>query len=342
MSKRRTIFIAAIFILTCVILLIHYDNDDASKAKKQVLQYFELLEQAFTKNVSEQEWRGVLSKAALTSVRGPQLEKYLIGCTLSYPRILSWSYGTTDSPPGSILVTASYQIDFPNNLKNPGLNIWHKEVFTVIKEQGNWVIDSSQEKLRHPSDLPRYALDREEAVALERNWQRNNHYTEKEILELNRTLIGPALRLVYASHNWDGPVENMSPEHQAEYHQVIQRSFLPEVINSHGWDTFIAITARYDPFFQVLQAVSNEDTIQLSLVADLFGQAYFVPAFVDVELKKKDNTWLISKISNVSAYNSVYQLKIKDPEKFQRLVTLYNFWRVRTEWFGVDESYVSL
>ena len=214
MSKRRTIFIAAIFILTCVILLIHYDNDDASKAKKQVLQYFELLEQAFTKNVSEQEWRGVLSKAALTSVRGPQLEKYLIGCTLSYPR----------------------------------LNIWHKEVFTVIKEQGNWVIDSSQEKLRHPSDLPRYALDREEAVALERNWQRNNHYTEKEILELNRTLIGPALRLVYASHNWDGPVENMSPEHQAEYHQVIQRSFLPEVINSHGWDTFIAITARYDPF----------------------------------------------------------------------------------------------
>ncbi len=341
MSKRRTIFIIAIFILACFILLIHYDNNDPSKAKKQVLQYFKLLEQAFTKNVSEQEWRDVLSKAALTSVRGPQLEKYFTGCTLSYPRILSWSYGTTDSPPGSMLVTASYQIDFPDNQKNPGLSIWHKEVFTVIKEQGKWVIDSAQEKLRHSSDLPRYALSQEEVVALESNWLRNNHYTEEEILELNRTLIDPALRLVYASHNWDGPVVAMPSEQRAKYYQI-ESVFLPEVINSPGWNSFIGIDAHYDLFFQVLQAVSNEDTIQLSLVADLFAQSLFVPAFLDIELKKKDNAWRISKVSNVSAYDSAYQLKTKDPEKFKMLATLYNFWRVRTEWFGVDESFVAL
>jgi hypothetical protein len=117
--------------------------------------------------------------------------------------------------------------------------------------------------------------------------------------------------------------------------------FLPEVINSPGWNSFVGITAHYDLFFQVLQSLSTEDTVQLSLVADLFAQALFVPAFIDVELKKVDNTWRISNISNVSAYSSTYQLKMDNPEKFEMLATLYNFWRVRAEWFGVDESFVN-
>lgn len=320
---------------------IHYENNDTSKAKKQVLRYIELLEQAFTRNLSEQEWRDVLSEPALTSVRGPQLEKHLVDCTISYPRILSWRYGTTNSGAGSIFVTASYQINFPKHHENPGLNIWHKEVFTVIRERGEWVIDSTREEQRHHADLPRYVLSQQEVAALERNWQGNNYYTEKEILELNRTLTDPALRLVYASHNWDGPVKAMSPELQAEYYKM-ERLFLPEVINSPGWNSFIEISARYDLFFQVLQSVSGKDTVRLSLVADLFAQGRFVPAFMDVELIKKDSAWLISKVSNVSAYSSAHQLKMEDPEKFQMLTTLYNFWRVRTRWFGTDESFVML
>ncbi|MBS3978080.1 MAG: copper amine oxidase N-terminal domain-containing protein [Syntrophomonadaceae bacterium] len=322
-------------------VLINYKNEDTLKAKAQVLHYLELLEQAFSRNVSQQEWLDVLSMSALTNIRGPQLENRFAGCTISYPRILTWRHGMTDSGPGAILVTASYLINYPNHHKNPGLNIWHKEVFTVIKEQGKWVIDSTREKLRHYSDLPRYVLSQEEAVELERNWQRNNHYTKKEILELNRTLTDPALRLVYASHNWDGPVEAMPSEQKAKYYQI-KSLFLPEVINSPGWNAFIGITARYDLFFQVLQSASSEDTVQLRLVADLFAQSWFVPAFMDVELKKEDNAWRISKISNVSAYDSAYQLKIKDPEKFKMLATLYNFWRVRAEWFGIDESFVTL
>jgi hypothetical protein len=322
-------------------VLIHYNDDDTSKAKEQVLHYLELLERASTESVSEQEWRDVLSKSSLTSIREPQLEEYFIDYIVSYPRILSWRYGAASSGSRTILITASYQIDFPNHPTNPGLNIWYKEIFEVIQEQDKWVIASAWEKRRHHSDLPRYVLDPEETATLERNWQRNNYYTEKEIQELNRTLTDPALRLIYASHNWDGPMEAMPHEQQAEYYQM-KSLFLLEVINSPGWNSFIGITAHYDLFFQVLQSVSIEDTVQLSLVADLFAQATFVPAFIDVELKKEDNAWRISKISNVSAYSSAYQLKMEDPEKFEMLATLYNFWRVRAEWFGIDESFVTL
>lgn len=322
-------------------VLIRYSSENTSKAKAQVLDYLGLLGRAFTENLSEQQWKTVLSKSGLKNIRGPQLKEYLKGCTISYPQILSWKYSTSDSGHRTSLITAGYQINFPDDPTNPGLNIWHKEVFAVILEQGKWVIDSVREERRHLSWLPRYALSRDKSEELERHWQRSNHYSKEEIYELNRTLTDPALRLVYASHNWDGPVENMPPEQQKEYFKM-QRLFLPNVINSHGWNAFIAMTARYDLFFQVLQAVSNKDTIQLSLVADLFAQGHFIPAFIDVELKIKNNTWRISKISNVSSYNSVYQLKIENPERFEMLTTMYNFWRVRKHWFGVDESFVTL
>jgi hypothetical protein len=339
MNKKR----AAVFLLTMFILgfiVIKGIPSDTSKAKEQVLHYLELLERASTENVSEQEWRDVLSTPALTSIRGPQLEEYFTNYIVSYPRVLSWSYDTANSGSKTILVMASYQIDFPHHPTNPGLNIWYKEVFEVIQDQDKWVIASIREERRHHSDLPRYVLSPEKTVALEREWRRNNYYTKEEILGLNRTVTDPALRLIYASHNWDGPVEEMPHEQQAEYYKM-ESLFLPEVINSPGWNSFVGITAHYDLFFQVLQSLSTEDTVQLSLVADLFAQALFVPAFIDVELKKVDNTWRISNISNVSAYSSTYQLKMDNPEKFEMLATLYNFWRVRAEWFGVDESFVN-
>jgi len=317
-----------------------YNNDNTSKAKELVLHYLQLLERASTENISEQKWRDVFSESALTSIRGSQMEKYYTSYIVSYPRVLSWRYCTASSDFRTILVTASYQLDFPHHPTNPGLNIWRKEVYEIIQEKDKWVIDSIREERRHHSDLPRYVLNPEETTALERNWQRNNYYTKEEILELNQTLIEPAFRLIYASHNFDGPVETMPHEQQVEYYQK-KSLFLPEVINSSGWNSFLEITAHYDLFIQVLQSVSTENTIQLSLVADLFAQASFVPAFFDIELKKANNTWRISKISNVSAFSSSYHLKIDDPDKFEMLATLYNFWRVRAEWFGVNESFVA-
>lgn len=177
------------------------------------------------------------------------------------------------------------------------------------------------------SEIPQVELNETEIEEMEREWEKSNFYSYGEIADLNQEFIDVALRMAYLTANYGRPTssdpkEDLELKKKNEYY--LSR-FSEEVKNSMGWNDFLALEPRQDPVFNVLQATSTENHITATIVANFFSGFGFVPAILEVEMKKQGDTWLFTRLENVRAYKTLKEMQAAEPATYDLLVKVYNY-----------------
>lgn len=108
--------------------------------------------------------------------------------------------------------------------------------------------------------------------------------------------------------------------------------FTQEVRDSGGWADFLALEFRRDPVFNVLEATSNENHIQATVVANFFSGFGFVPALLEVELEREEDAWRFTNLKNVRGYNTLRELQAAEPATYDLLVKTCNLRQPQGRW----------
>ena len=60
-------------------------------------------------------------------------------------------------------------------------------------------------------------------------------------------------------------------------------------------------------------------------MANFFSGFGFVPAILEVEMKKQGDTWLFTRLENVRAYKTLKEMQAAEPATYDFLVKFYNY-----------------
>lgn len=170
-------------------------------------------------------------------------------------------------------------------------------------------------------DIPKVELSQEEKEQIKKEWEQDNYCSYSEMLEINSEFIGVYLCGVYSITKWGDPSSSSVKERYEEY----LTHFTEEVKKSNEWKQFLALEAKRDPVFAPLKATSTQNHISATFYGNIFPGFGFIPAIMQVELKKQEGNWVFTKIADVKEYQNLNELKQNEPQIYNQLIKMENY-----------------
>ena len=210
---------------------------------------------------------------------------------------------------------SAHIIDVPDEC----LSEQHEKLLGVIRPPGRTSYYFS-------SEMPLMELNEIEKREIEKDWEENNFYTIEEMRVINRHSIDYPLRTVYML-NWVTSTELSEDEQRfkEEYDKNIA-CFSDEIMDSQAWTDFLSMEILYDPSFGVMRAKSAEDYISATITGNRFHFGV-VPVVFEIEMVKEGDKWIFTSIEDVRTYETIWDMHLKNPELYEEVVRIYNYFR---------------
>lgn len=305
---------------------------ELEQAKEQVKEYLSLLDRAVREGVTDKEWTGILSQAAINSGYGADARVFrpvpgLVGSSgrsVSDVEITKAEYATGSKSDAFIIVTARYTYSNPTEPDASRQKIQYEKQYNLIWENEQLVIDGEQtQALRYADDIPLVILSERDIEQITQQWQQDNYYNYNEVIAINNSFISPILSETLGIIKWGN---TSTPSGKERLDQLLSY-FSANVKESNGWKEFISFEAKRDPEFTVLWVTSSQNYISATLFGNLFPGFEVIPAIMDIEIEKQPDSeqWLFTKIEKVRAYESLEELKQQESQTYDLIVQMESY-----------------
>lgn len=227
---------------------------------------------------------------------------------------------------GAVKVVARYTTDYK---PNPSIRtrwqtqspekVQHERTYFLIAENGKSRIDALITERSNRSFLgaPIPFLEEADLTEMAKSWRQNNTLFYVDLIgDFSINLLSP----------WRAKAHLGDATALENFSEVVQKS--------QGWQDFLSLQNSKDPIFTFVEVSSTKDRIAGTIIGNWIADSVnFTPVVMEVELERKTDRWMFTRIDNVRHYENSKALWMNESQLYEKVAKQYVYREVtRVGW----------